>query len=71
MIARGGDGLQVAHTHSHLENTPTLNTDLRIRRDILALADEAANKPKTTDYSYRETFTIHNKHGLLEKNPGV
>ena len=31
MMARGGDGLQVVHTHSHLENTPTLDTDLRIQ----------------------------------------
>jgi hypothetical protein len=65
MIGRGGDGLQVVHTHSHLEHTPTLDTDFRTRRDILALADEAANiahtqQPTRTDYSHRETFTVHN-----------
>jgi hypothetical protein len=76
MTARGGDGLQVVHTHSHLEHTPTTDKDLRIRRDTLALADEAANvahtqPPTTTDRSRRETFTIHNKYGPLEKNPGT
>jgi hypothetical protein len=75
-MARGGDGLQVVDTHSHLENTPTLDTDLRTSRDILALADEAANiahtlQPTGTDHTHREAFTIHNKHGPLEKNPGA
>ena len=74
--ARGGAGLQVVHTHSHLEHTETQDNDLRVRRDTLALADEAANTahtqhPTPTDRSNRETFTIHNKHGPLEKNPGA
>jgi hypothetical protein len=74
MMARGGDGLQVVHTHSHLENTTTLDTDLRTRRDTLALADEAADiahtlQPTGTDHSHRQAFTILNKHGALEENP--
>ena len=74
--ARGGAGLQVVHTHSHLEHMETEDNDLRVRRDTLALADEAANTahtqhPTPTDRSCRETFTIHNKHGPLEKNPGA
>jgi hypothetical protein len=64
------------YTHSHLEHTETQDNDLRVRRDTLALADEAANTahtqhPTPTDRSRRETFTIHNKHGPLKKTPGA
>ena len=35
------------YTHSHLEHTETQDNDLRVRRDTLALADEAANTAHT------------------------
>ena len=45
--------------YSHLENTPMLDTDLCTRRDILALADEAANIAHTLQ------LTTTQDNGLL------
>ena len=49
-----GTFLNVIHTHSHLEHLTTEDTDLNHRRQILALADKAADKGH-----YRSPDPIH------------
>jgi hypothetical protein len=58
-----------------LENVSTTDTDLRIRRQLLAIADFQADKAHNMlavqcGPSMREIFTVHEPHGPLEKNVG-
>jgi hypothetical protein len=58
---RGGEPIDVIHTHSHLENVPTLDLDVHQRRQILAIADFQADRahimqPTQCNRSYREIF---------------
>jgi hypothetical protein len=71
-----GSRIQVIHTHPHLEDTPTDDVDLQIRRITLAVADEQAHlahtlPAMTLDTSPRELFRVHNAHEPLEKNVGA
>jgi hypothetical protein len=73
--SRDGRPIQVIHTHSHLEGVATPDTDLHIRRQMLAIADFQADKAHTMPTvqcapSARELFTVHGLHGPLEKNVG-
>jgi hypothetical protein len=73
--SRDGRPIKVIHTHSHLEDVSTPDTDLHIRRQLLAIADFQADKAHTMptvqcDPSVRELFTVHGPHGPLEKNVG-
>jgi hypothetical protein len=75
MQNRDGDTIDVIHTHSHLEHTPTQDADLHTRRQILAEADHQADlahnlRPNTCPTSNRERYTFHSAHGPLEKNIG-
>jgi hypothetical protein len=72
---RDGRPIQVIHTHSHMEGASTPDTDLHIRRLILAIADFQADKAHTLptvqcEPSARELFTVHGPHGPLEKSVG-
>ena len=73
--SRNGRPITVVHTHSHLENVSTPDTDLHTRRQLLAIADFQADKAHTLPAvqcgtSMRELFTVHGPHGPLEKNVG-
>ena len=73
--SRNDRPITVIHTHSHLENVSTTDTDLHIRRQLLAIADFQADKAHNMPAvqcgpSMREIFTVHGPHGPLEKNVG-
>ena len=75
-IQNRGSRIQVVHTHSHLEDTPTDDVDLQTRRNTLAAADTQADLAHTLpamrlDASPREMFRVHNAYGPLEKNVGA
>ena len=78
ITGRGGEPIDVIHTHSHLENVPTPDPDVHQRRQTLAIADFQANKAHTMRSQSSATVVpperysplVYGPHGPLEKNVG-